>query len=305
MTVGRAGAAMLDMMSGNMRVEELRQSGLAKVREGALEDAIVLYDEALSLAEEETTRELITINKADAMIALERSGPEVQELARVIMRRRNPRHVYLSAYALQYKHRLEGDLKRAMFYGELALRTADEANEPTWRRIVLLELGNIYLTDSQVPRAIECYKEAIAIDAESPDNRDRDMSHGYALENLGYCLVIEGQVDEGIETMLRSISILTDPIGLAEAYIELCFAYMEKGDVEHAKYYGNTGLKIATEPRHLRNVHYLLGELAYNEGDLATADAHFDELCRFYPNFTNLKNLLYAIDLRSMVNLKL
>ena len=32
---------------------------------------------------------------------------------------------------------------------------------------------------------------------------------------------------------------------------------------------------------------------------------HFDELARFYPEFKNLKSLLYAIDLRAMVNLKL
>src|SRR5205814_8894006 len=121
-------------------------------------DALAYYDEALSLSDDETARELITINKADALIALERNAPEVQELARVIMRRRNPRHVYLAAYALQYKHRLENNLKRALFYGQLALRTAEEAEESLWRRVVLLELGNLYTIDSQIPKAIECYE---------------------------------------------------------------------------------------------------------------------------------------------------
>src|SRR5512135_3329665 len=97
MTGGRAGVAM---RSNHERVEELRQAGLAKVRENELEDALGFYDEALALCEDDETRELVTINKADALIALERSGPEVQELARVIMRRRNPRHVFLAAYAL-------------------------------------------------------------------------------------------------------------------------------------------------------------------------------------------------------------
>ena len=32
---------------------------------------------------------------------------------------------------------------------------------------------------------------------------------------------------------------------------------------------------------------------------------HFDELSRFYPDFRHLKRLLFAIDLRKMVNLKL
>jgi tetratricopeptide (TPR) repeat protein len=304
-TAGRAGA-MLDMMSAAMRIEEIRQRGLANVREGHLEDAIVLYDEALSLAADENARELITINKADAMIALERSGPEVQELARVIMRRRNPRHVYLAAYALQYKHRLENDLKRALFYGQLALRTADEANEPVWRRIVLLDLGNIYTIDSQISRAIACFEEALAILGES-DNapKDQEIAHAWALESLGYCFMLDGKVERGIAAIHEALTILHEPVGLAEAYVDLCYGHLELAENESARYYGEAALAIATDPRHVRNAHYLLGELAYTEGDLENAERHFDELCRFYPTFTNLKSLLFAIDLRSMVNLKL
>src|SRR5438105_1572788 len=87
MRVG-ARAAMLN------RVEELRQMAIAKVREseGAVsEDAFAFFDEALALTTDDETRELITINKADAMITMQRGGPEVAELPRILMRRRNPR----------------------------------------------------------------------------------------------------------------------------------------------------------------------------------------------------------------------
>ena len=116
-------------MSEMNRAEQLRKEGLARVREHRLEDAIALYDEAIAIAGDEESRELITINKADALITLERTGPEVNDLARVIMRRRKPRHVCLAAYALQYKHRIEQDLKRALFYGQLALRAAEKGLE--------------------------------------------------------------------------------------------------------------------------------------------------------------------------------
>jgi tetratricopeptide (TPR) repeat protein len=293
------------MLELTNRVEELRQSGLAKVREGALEEALGYYDEALALVDDDTARELITINKADALIALERNAPEVQELARVIMRRRNPRHVYLAAYALQYKHRLENNLKRALFYGELALRTAEEAEEPLWCRVVLLELGNVYEIDSQMDRAIECFEQALAMTTESAENRDEDLSHAYALENLGYCRLMQGNIDDGLATIHEALLLLKDPVGLAEAYIDLCYGYLEKGDVEKAHYYGNEGLNVANDARHVRNAHYLLGEVAYTAGDNDAAEFHFGELSRFYPEFTNLKSLLFAIDLRSMVNLKL
>jgi tetratricopeptide (TPR) repeat protein len=289
----------------NDRVEELRLAALSRVRLGDYEDALAIYDEALALAADEDVRELITINKADAMIALERTGPEVNELPRVIMRRRSTRHVYLAAYALQYKYRLENDLKRAMFYGQLALRTAEEANEPSWRRIVLLELGNIYELDSQIDTAVRCFEESLAIGEESRENRDRDLSHAYAIENLGYCKLLQGKIEDGLAYVHEALGMLSDPIGRAEAYVDLCYGYVERGDYAQAQIYGEAALEIAKDPRQVRNAHYLLGEACYKAGDTEGATHHFDELAKFYPQFRNLKSLLFAIDLRSMVNLKL
>jgi tetratricopeptide (TPR) repeat protein len=285
--------------------EDLRQQALALVREGEYEQALARYDEARAVADDDDLRELITINKADAMIALERSGPEVAELARVIMRRRNVRHVYLAAYALQYKYRLENELKRALFYGQLALRTAEEAGEPAWRRVVLLELGTIYELDSQIATAIEHIEASLGIEEESAENRDQQISRAYALENLGYCLMLDGKVPEGLAKVHEALEILQDPIGRAEAFVDLCYGYLETGEYEKARAFGELGLDIARDSRQIRNAHYLLGEACYKSGDVEAADFHFTELARFYPEFRNLKHLLYAIDLRSMVNLKL
>ncbi len=304
----RVEGKMLDQQKS--RIEALRQSALRLVRNGEYEEALPVYDEALALAtayddDDEELRELLVVNKADALIALERTGPEVHELARVIMRRRNLRHVYLAAYALQFKYRLENDLQRALFYGNLALRTADEAAESSWRRVVLLELGNVYELDSQIDTAIDCFEQVLGIGNESADNRDKDLSHAYALENLGYCLLLQGKVEEGLAKVHEALACLSDPIGRAEALIDLCYGYLEHGDYDKAVEYGRTGLEVAKDPRQIRNAHYLLGEACYKSGDSDAADFHFSELSRFYPNFRNLKSLLYAIDLRGMVNLKL
>jgi tetratricopeptide (TPR) repeat protein len=292
--------AMLDRLE---RIEELRQAGLAKVRENKLEDAIVLYDDALAIAIDEEVRELVTINKADAMIALGQAGPEVQELARVIMRRRSPKHVCLAAYALQYKHRIEGDLKRALFYGQLALRAADEAGDLAFKRAVLVELGNEYEMDSQIPRAIECFEEAL--DMLQDAGEMFNISRGYTLEDLGYCRLLAGETEKGLALIHDALNYMTDAIGTAEAYIDLCYGYLDMGDLDRALSYGERGLEIATDPRHIRNAHYLLGEVAHTLGNSEKASFHFDELARFYPEFKNLKSLLLAIDLRGMVNLKL
>lgn len=286
------------------RVEELRQAAFDKNRAGDFEDAIALYDEALLLCEDEETRELITINKADTLITLERTGPEVQELPKIVMRRRNPRHVWLASYSLLYKNRLENQPKRAGFYGQIALEMANQANEPFWKMVTLNELGIVYEVDSQFDRAIECFEEALRVSAAAPSPLDA-LSRGYAIENLGYCRVIRGEVQEGIDLIHDALQLLTDPIGSAEAYVDLCFAYLEIGDLERSRFYGEAGLELAKENRQIRNAHYLLGEVAYKQGDSEAAEHHFDSLARFYPEFRHLKSLLFAIDLRSMVNLKL
>jgi tetratricopeptide (TPR) repeat protein len=285
------------------RVEELRQAGLAAVREHELEPALALYDQALSLATDEETIDLITINKADALIALERNGPEVQQLARIIMRRRNARHVCLAAYALQYKNRVELDFKRALFYGQLALQAAEELQDLAYKRAVLVDLGNVYEMDSEIVKAIDCFESALALIPKDQETHKRNR--GYTLENLGYCRLLNNELENGIGLILEALTYLDDEVGRCEAYIDLCYGYLEQNDLEHALFYGKAGLRLAAEDRQVRNAHYLLGEVACKRGDTESADFHFDALARFYPNFRNLKSLLYAIDLRGMVNLKL
>jgi len=294
-----AGAAMLN------RVEELRQLAVAKVREGEAEEALALFDEARALATDEEVRELITINKADALIGMERGGPEVAELPRILMRRRNLRHSFLAAYALMYKHRIESENKRGIFYGELALGVAQEAEQPLWQIGALNDLGIIYEIDSQFEKAIASFETALGLIEQVADEGDHRHSYSAALQNLGSARLQAGDISQGLADIHKALPLITAPWALAEAHIDLCYGYLEAGDNVRAREHGVLGLEHASEMRQTRNAHYLLGEAAYKLGDHETAEAHFDELCRFYPQFRNLKSLLFALDLRAMVNLKL
>jgi len=288
-----------------MRAEELRKEALAKHRAGEIDASIELYDAALALANDEEARELITINKADAMIAIERNGPEVQALPAIVMRRRKPHHTFLAAYALVFKYRLANELKRATFYGELALKCAEEAEEPFWRSAALNELGSVYEIDSQFDKSIDCFQRIIEWIDQLDDPSENRLTYGAALQNLGASKVLNDQFREGIADIERALGSIDSPTYVAEAYIDLCYGYLGIEELEQARHYGEAGLDLATEPRQIRNAHYLLGEVYYKLDDLDRAEFHFDELARFYPEFRNLKSLLFAIDLRSMVNLKL
>lgn len=287
------------------RVESLRQAALAHVRNETYDEALSLYDQALELTSDEETHELITINKADALIAMERSGPEVQQLPMILMRRRNHHHTFLAAYALMYKHRLQKESKRGIFYGQVALDAAQEAGEPLWKLGALNDLGIIYEADSQFEKAIDCFEQALALVDDVSNTADQQFGRAAIVQNLGYNKLLVGEIEHGIE-LLRSIVDRIEGVGtLADAHLDLCFGYLETEDYERARYHGEIGLANAVEARQTKNAHYLLGEVAYKSGDVETASFHFDELARHYPEFRNLKSLLFAIDLRSMVNFRL
>ncbi|MGZ5495068.1 MAG: hypothetical protein ACXWHG_15805, partial [Thermoanaerobaculia bacterium] len=109
--------------------EDLRKRALALHRSGQLEEALSLYDEALTVTSGDEKRELITINKADVLIELQRAGAEVQALPAILMRRRNPHHTFLASYQMMFKHRMAGEMERAIFYGQIAHNVAIEAGQ--------------------------------------------------------------------------------------------------------------------------------------------------------------------------------
>ena len=287
------------------RAEQLRQLALSRARSEQFDEALALYDEARELAADDEARELITINKADAMIASGRGGAEVQSLPSILMRRRNPHHTFLAAYALMFLHRTENNIRRAIVFGETALRTAREANEQWWIFAAVNDLGICYETDSQFAKAIDCHEQALALAAQLTDPSERSLSESITLGNLGYNKLLIGEAAEGVALIHRALKSLEAPSSICDAYIDLCYGYLSLKNYERSLKYGEIGLELATEARQVRNAHYLIGEAAYEAGDIDRAEMHFDELTKFYPEFRNLKKLLFALDLRSMVNLRL
>jgi tetratricopeptide (TPR) repeat protein len=285
--------------------EELRQLGFAKARSEEFDEALSLYDQAIVRTDDEELRELITINKADALIAVERTGPEVQALPAILMRRRNLHHTFLAAYALMFKHRIVNETKRAIFYGQIALGAAVDANESFWRIGALNDLGITYEIDSQFEKAIECFEEALSLLTELGDEHQKLFSEVAIFQNLGYNKLLVGKTVEGIRMIEGTLDRIQVASTRSDSLIDLCYGYLDLENYEKARQYGEAGLELACEPRQVRNAHYLLGEAAYKMGDTGAAEEHFEQLARFYPQFRNLKSLLFAIDLRSMINLKL
>jgi len=293
-------------MSGTLdRAEALRQEGLALLRNNDPEQAITRFEAAIDVATDDVQVELIRINKSFADISLQRTTPEVQDLPKIVFRRRSQKHVLLAAYNLMYKFRLEQNYERARFYGNVALEAAEQDGDLNWTPEILIQLGNICVFDSLTSEALDRFNEVLALVADDPE---KILTRAAATQNVGYCLLLEGEPRRGVERIHEAIALMHEAdtfLFLAESHIDLCLGYLELGELETARHYGELGLAEATEHRQVRNAHYLLGEVAYKRGDMDDAEKHFSILASDYPEFPHLKNLLLAIDLRSMVNWKL
>ncbi len=282
----------------------LCELGLQHMWQGEVDAALDAYGRALATVESEEVRELITIRKAEALIAIDREGAEVSALPGIVMRRRSPRHVYLAAYTLLRRFSEANDRQRALFYGQIANTAAAELGEPLARANVLNGLGVTHVAESQFKDGIEKFDEALKIIATAPHDERVLALRPVVIGNLGGAKIVSGDTEDGIAMVETVIDDLNADDLIAEGCLDLCFGYVELEAYDIAEMHGQRGLDLAVTRRQVRNGHHLLGEICVRTNRYAEADRHFDVVAGFYPEFKNVKQLLVAVDLCSVVNWK-
>jgi hypothetical protein len=116
--------------------------------------------------------------------------------------------------------------------------------------------------------------------------------------------VLCGECADGVRLLERALPELEETYDRAEAFLDLCFGSMELGDNAAAERFGRAAMQLAAVPRQVRNAHHLVGEICVRTGRHDEADALFDVVASFYPDFRNVKQLLIAVDVCSVVNWK-
>jgi tetratricopeptide (TPR) repeat protein len=284
---------------------DLCDVGLQHMWKGEIDFAIAAYDRAADVAASEETRELITIRKAEALIAAEREGAEVAALPGIVMRRRSSRHVYLAANTLQRRYCESDDRRKAIFYGEIARSAATDLGDPLSRASVLNYLGNTLVADSQFGPAVDVLNEALEALDECDQNRAEIRSlRPVLLGNLGGAYILSGSADKGVALVELILGELDEEYNVIEGCLDLCFGYMELGRHDIAEMYGRRALDAATVKRQVRNANHLLGEICLRTERYDESDHYFDVVAGFYPDFKNVKQLLVAVDLCAVVNWK-
>lgn len=293
------------MTTRDEQAQLLRQQALEHMWQGRADEAIRLYDEAFLLAESEDTQELITIGKAEALLAVDQEGPEIQKLPQIVMRRRSPRHVYMAAGVLMRRWD-EKDNHKAIFYGEIARDAAEELADAMVCATAHNNLGIVFNSDSRFNDAADSFEKALSNLAKIQPATGTTISlRAGVIGNLGGTKILQDDYDEGIYLLNMALPDLRGAYAKAEACADLCLGYMQTERYDEAEYYGREALDLATVARQTRNANHLLGELMVRQGRYDEAEDFFDVVAGYYPQYgTRVRELLMSVDLCKVVNWK-
>lgn len=290
------------------RYEELRAEGIRRLEAGHVEEAEENFEAALALAEQGGDRRLVQVAHCNlSAVRIERDEDEtVPSLRRLLMEADDHEVCFLAAYNLARFHERREDFKKALFYSRLAVQRASLGERPDWLGSGHNQAGNLLIYGSRFQEAEREYRAALELMPESSAVK-RALLH----ENLGYCRIVQGDLREGVRHVFRSLRTLRAlgvRLWLVFPHMDLCYAYLELGRYRHARRHGSRALALAREVQNddaCKKCLYLLGEVAHVSGDSDLAEEHFTELQRrYYPEIAGLKEMLLALDLRKLVNLK-
>lgn len=290
------------------RYDDLRTEGIRFLESGHLEEAEERFEAALELAQQGGDRRLVQIAHCNlGAVQIERGEEDtVPSLRRLLMEAEDHEVCFLAAYNLARFHERGEDFKKALFYSRLAVQRASLGRRSDWLASGHNQAGNLLTYESRFQDAEREYRTALDLVSAGSNIR-----RAVWLDNLGYCRMVQGDLETGFRHVFESARILRKlgaRLWLVLPYMDLCYGYLELGRYHRALRHGERALRLARETENhdaCKKCLYLLGETAYAAGDEDAAASYFNELQRrYYPEIAGLKEMLLALDLRKLVNLK-
>jgi tetratricopeptide (TPR) repeat protein len=281
------------------------------MRRGEFAEARARYASALEEARAHGLRgdiDRAELNLAMARLECGEIKAAEEGLREIHLRASDPRVAFTAAYHLASSLRRQGRYERASRYAARALERAETLGDPDALAPIHNLLGNLLLARSYPADAMREYDVALRL-RESQEG-DTRWSRALLLDNLGYCLVLQGRTEEGLEN-IRAALALAEEIGdrrcVAECHQDLCYALLLTGDLAEAETHGRAALEEAVRHRYAdveENCHYMLGEIGSRTGDLESRNSHFDALQRNHPELPFLRDFLCSVDVTGMITLK-
>lgn len=290
--------------------DELRAAGKRATDEGRLNDALGLYQASVERAEALGDGDLVDLafcNRCAIEITLGRHEGLIRGLRDILSRSTDRLNRLVAAYNLARIYELRNDTRKGLLYSRIARGELDKCSprNPYWEANLHNQAGSFLLLESRFDEAAEEYRRAIAADPMATDVR-----LAVSWLNLGYCCLVLGDHRQGFELLYRSLRIHRRSEVLKHqmlGHLDLCYGLLEVGRHRPARSHGARALELAErvgDPLGVKNALYLLGEAEHLLGHDDEARACFDRLQVLFPETPYLSDLLMAVDLRQMLNLR-
>ena len=285
--------------------------GYALLRHGDLAQALDSFKSALSRARRANSSK--KINKALSNISTcyiemgkyERASKGLRE---IILRSSDDETICAAFYNLSICLRRQGQFQKAFIYAKRAFDRSEAMGELNWMARCHNLIGNIYLVQSHLNKALQQYRKSLALRLRETElNR---FSVAILKDNIGYCQMLQGYYERGIRSVLEALELVTELNSkkcICECSHDLSFGYMQLRRLDEAEQYGKRALEIAEAEGYkdiVKNCYYLLGEIYCLKGDEEQRDYYFYRLQDIYPHLPFLRDFLCMFDVSKIIALR-
>ncbi len=245
-------------------------------------------------------------------VEMGRADEAVPILRRVFMGTSHPRNRCVAAYNLAAAFINTGDIEKAREWASRSRELVGEIDDPTLCAGANNQAGSLALKASDFKEARQAFENALSALEELPEE---NASGGRAtiLDNLGYCLICEEKLNEGLalcEKARGELEMIPARHLLYETLQDLCYGYILADELEKARRCGEEAIALAEEYEDLqvmKNCLFLLAETAVRAGDTFRARRYLRELAEFYPEIEmneEMIDVFLMTDLTHVVNLR-
>lgn len=299
---------ILPVETPERRYDRLRDEIRALVRSGHYDDALPLAEEAFALAGELADERRIaraSLNLAVISVFTGRSGEQVADLRRILMRNYDAETSFIAAYNLCLAYELKKEYKKMLFYARIARDRAEASGHDGYLASSHNQIGNGYTAESFFGEAIEHYRRALSLSAPALDQVTVPVSF-----NLAYCEILDGDWRTGFGRLFACLRWLrSHPMSeyQAQTHLALAVGYLELGRVERAWRHGRRALAHAERSGKVDTIKaalFQMGEIERAGGDLEASYDYFSRVQqRFYPDQPDAPALLAGVSMAKVVNL--
>lgn len=293
------------------RFEALLERGRTEYAEDRLGDSLRTFEEAERFAEragDPRSVDRAFANRCSVLMMVERGLPAemLQRLREILVAGHEAVNVRLAAYNIARAYEFQKEFRKGLFYARIALDRSRLLDSADWLASSHNQIGNLLLAESHFEAGCHEYEVALDLLPTEPSRRK-----ALIFTNLGYALVVLGRPQEGLSYLYRSLRMLRGLGAHREQiipHLDLSFALLEVGRYRYALAHGARALALAEEADEqdsIKHALFLLGETAQQAGDPKQARAIFERLQdRYFPGATYLPEVLLAVDVRKLINLK-